>query len=79
MLRQDGHDPTSLSDSCQEQRDRLLLQYAISKGCNRLAMGYSSTRLAVQVIAQAAKGRGLDIPASIHHLGPRWALSMVCF
>ena len=41
-------------------------------------MGYSSTRLAIQTIAQAAKGFGTDIPASVQYLGHRWAFVDSC-
>ncbi|KAK9840309.1 hypothetical protein WJX74_007286 [Apatococcus lobatus] len=69
--QQASMDPTSLSDSRHEQRDQLLREYARLQGCNRIAMGYSSTRLAILTIAEAAKGFGADIPASVQYLGPR--------
>ena len=73
VICQAPKDPTSLSDSRHEQRDHALMECAISLQCNKIAVGSSSTRLAILTIAQAAKGLGADIPASVHYLDPRCA------
>ncbi len=68
MLMQDL---TSISDGRQQLRDQILMKHASSHGFTRIAMGFSSTRLAIQVISQAAKGCGWDIPASVQHSQPK--------
>lgn len=54
-------------------RRRLLLAAAAALGCNRLALGESSTRLAARAVALAAKGSGYALPASLQHFDARRA------
>ena len=65
-------DPTGREDLVRHLRTRLLLQAAQAAGCNKLLLGDTGTRVATQVIAAAAKGRGYALPADIQWVDARW-------
>lgn len=64
-------DPTGREDLVTHLRDRLLLRSASVLGCSRLLRGDSASRMAVRVIAEAAKGRGFSLPADLQNMDGR--------
>jgi cytoplasmic tRNA 2-thiolation protein 2 len=64
-------DPTGREDLVTHLRDQLLLRSASVLGCSRLLRGDSASRMAVRVIAEAAKGRGFSLPADIQNMDGR--------
>ena len=57
--------PTSREDMAAILRTRLVVGVARREGCAGVLWGDSTTRLADKVLAEAAKGRGVSLPASI--------------
>ena len=49
----------------------VLLSTAAKLGANKLARGDSSTKLAMRVLATAAKGAGYALPSQLHFLDSR--------
>eukprot|EP00882_Tetradesmus_deserticola_P010434 GHRQ01011019.1.p1 GENE.GHRQ01011019.1~~GHRQ01011019.1.p1 ORF type:complete len:327 (+),score=125.74 GHRQ01011019.1:133-981(+) len=52
-------------------QDLLLLRAAAALGCSRLVRGECACRIAANIIAAAAKGRGFSVPADIQLLDAR--------
>jgi cytoplasmic tRNA 2-thiolation protein 2 len=65
-------DPTGRDDLVTHLRTRALLAAASSLGCGRLALGHTSTALAVRVVAAAAKGCGYSLPADVQAADARY-------
>ena len=65
-------DRTGREDLVRHLRTRLLLQAAQAAGCNKLLLGDTGTRVAAQVIAAAAKGRGYALPGDVQWVDARW-------
>jgi len=66
-------DPTGREDLLLSLHDQLLQRAAAALGCNRLLRGDSASRVAVRVIAEAAKGRGFSLPSDIQYFDGRHA------
>jgi hypothetical protein len=64
-------DSTGREDLVVHLTEALLLRAAAAAGCSRLLLGDCASRLAVRVIADAAKGRGFSLPADIQLLDAR--------
>jgi cytoplasmic tRNA 2-thiolation protein 2 len=65
-------DPTGREDLLAHLRDNLLLRAAAALGCNRLLRGDSASRMAVRIVAEAAKGRGYSLPGDIQAMDGRF-------
>jgi hypothetical protein len=69
-------DPTGREDLLAHLRDNLLLRAAAALGCNRLLRGDSASRIAVKIVAEAAKGRGYSLPGDIQAMDGRFLAQM---
>jgi hypothetical protein len=64
-------DTTGREDVVVHLQDSLLLRSAAALGCNRMLRGECACRIAANIIAEAAKGRGFSLPADIQLLDAR--------
>eukprot|EP00879_Flechtneria_rotunda_P010371 GHRR01010847.1.p1 GENE.GHRR01010847.1~~GHRR01010847.1.p1 ORF type:complete len:624 (+),score=226.22 GHRR01010847.1:660-2531(+) len=64
-------DNTGREDLITYLQDHLLLRAAAALTCNRLMRGDCASRVAVRIIAEAAKGRGYSLPADIQLVDAR--------
>jgi hypothetical protein len=64
-------DTTGREDVVVHLQDSLLLRSAAALGCSRMLRGECACRIAANIIAEAAKGRGFSVPADIQLLDAR--------
>lgn len=65
------NDTTGKEDLTNHLQQQLLLRTAAALGCSRLLLGECASRVAANIIADAAKGRGYSLPADTQLLDAR--------